>query len=42
MKRCPKHYWFEFDETQGDCQLCEREAMKAEQMTPAHVAEWRD
>jgi hypothetical protein len=42
VKRCPKHYWFEFDETQGDCQLCEREAMKAEQMTPAHVAEWRE
>ncbi len=29
MKRCPKHYWFEYDETQGGCQLCEREAMKA-------------
>ena len=42
MKRCPKHYWFEYDETQGDCQLCEREAMKAEQLTPAHVAEWRE
>lgn len=30
MKRCPKHYWFEYDETQGGCQLCEREAMKAQ------------
>ncbi len=29
MKRCPKHYWFEYDETQGGCQLCEREALKA-------------
>ena len=29
MKRCPKHYWFEYDETQGGCQLCEREGMKA-------------
>lgn len=31
MKRCPRHYWFEYDETQGGCQLCEREAMKAQQ-----------
>lgn len=30
MKRCPKHYWFEYDETQGGCQLCEREARKAQ------------
>jgi hypothetical protein len=30
VKRCPKHYWFEYDETQGGCQLCEREAMKAQ------------
>jgi hypothetical protein len=29
VKRCPKHYWFEYDETQGGCQLCEREALKA-------------
>jgi hypothetical protein len=25
VKRCPKHYWFEYDETLGDCVLCERE-----------------
>lgn len=29
MKRCPKHYWFEYDETQGGCQLCEREGNAA-------------
>jgi hypothetical protein len=29
LKRCAKHYWFEYDETQGGCQLCEREALKA-------------
>jgi hypothetical protein len=30
VKRCPKHYWFEYDQTQGGCQLCEREALKAQ------------
>lgn len=40
MKRCPKHYWFEYDETQGGCQLCEREAMKsAAALAPAPAAE---
>jgi hypothetical protein len=36
LKRCSKHYWFEYDETQGGCQLCEREMLKAQaEQSPA-------
>jgi len=35
LKRCPKHYWFEYDETQGGCQLCEREGNIAATPPPA-------
>ena len=41
MKRCPKHYWFEYDETQGGCQLCEREALKAG-VPPRPADDWID
>lgn len=41
MKRCPKHYWFEYDETQGGCQLCEREAMKTG-AAPPPINDWID
>lgn len=42
MKRCPKHYWFEYDETQGGCQLCEREALKAQATADPPRDDWID
>jgi len=36
VKRCPKHYWFEYDDAQGGCQLCERDALKAGQQPAAY------
>lgn len=39
MKRCPKHYWFEYDETRGGCQLCEREG-GGTPPPPPPVADW--
>lgn len=43
MKRCPKHYWFEYDETQGGCQLCEREALRSGTYPSAAAADdWID
>ena len=34
MRKCSVHNWFEYDETQGDCQLCERARLRGEPAPP--------
>jgi hypothetical protein len=34
LRKCSVHNWFEYDETQGDCQLCERARLRGEPAAP--------